>query len=201
MGRRIYEEERFYNLCDRYGLLIWQDFTFACGIYPEEDDFAANVRVEAVENVRRLRHHASLALWCGNNEMEQGLVDWKWNDQDDPAVQRLKAGYDRMYHHLLPDVVAAEDTRPAVLAEFGLLGDIHSPTRTAKTARWHALLGCLARAQTVQRLPGAFPRFMSEFGFQALPPYKTIQTYAAIQDRNMTSYVMEHHQRSGSGNG
>ncbi len=84
-GGGFYEEERFYDLCDRYGLLIWQDFIFACGIYPEDDAFAENVRVEAVENVRRLRHRASLALWCGNNEMEQGWVDWKWNDPDAPG--------------------------------------------------------------------------------------------------------------------
>jgi beta-mannosidase len=108
-GGGFYEEERFYDLCDRYGLLIWQDFVFACGVYPEDDVFAENVRVEAVENVRRLRHRASLALWCGNNEMEQGWVDWKWNDPDNPNVLSLKAGYDRMFHHLLPDVVAAED--------------------------------------------------------------------------------------------
>jgi beta-mannosidase len=68
-GGGFYEGERFYDLCDRYGLLIWQDFIFACGIYPEDEAFAENVRIEAVENVRRLRHRASLALWCGNNEM------------------------------------------------------------------------------------------------------------------------------------
>ncbi|MGB8215243.1 MAG: glycoside hydrolase family 2 protein [Anaerolineales bacterium] len=199
-GGGFYEEERFYNLCDRYGLLIWQDFTFACGIYPEEDDFAANVRVEAVENVRRLRHHASLALWCGNNEMEQGWVDWKWNDQDDPAVQRLKAGYDRMYHHLLPDVVAAEDPdRPywPSSASSGIPFANPNGQQRGDTHYWDVWHG----RKPFSAYREQFPRFMSEFGFQALPPYKTIQTYAAIQDQNMTSYVMEHHQRSGSGNG
>ena len=109
MGRRVLRGDRFYDLCDRYGILIWQDFIFACGIYPEDDAFAENVRIEAVENVRRLRHRASLAFWCGNNEMEQGWVDWKWNDPEDPVVQSLKAGYDRMFHRLLPSIVAAED--------------------------------------------------------------------------------------------
>ena len=71
-GGGLYESESFYDLCDRYGIMVWQDFTFACGIYPEDDEFAENVRAEAFENVRRLRHRASLALWCGNNEMEQG---------------------------------------------------------------------------------------------------------------------------------
>src|SRR5215510_12037250 len=94
-GGGLYESESFYDLCDRYGILIWQDFTFACGVYPEDDEFAENVRVEAMENVRRLRHRASLALWCGNNEMEQGWSNWNWNKPEDAANQRLKAGYDR----------------------------------------------------------------------------------------------------------
>ena len=75
-GGGFYEEERFYDLCDRYGILVWQDFIFSCSIYPlDEPDFVENVRVEAVENIRRLRHRASLALWCGNNEMEWGWAE------------------------------------------------------------------------------------------------------------------------------
>ena len=78
-GGGFYEEERFYDLCDRYGILIWQDFIFSCSVYPLDDpDFLENVRIEVIENVRRLRHRASLALWCGNNEMEWGWVDWGW---------------------------------------------------------------------------------------------------------------------------
>ena len=78
-GGGFFEEERFYDLCDRYGILIWQDFIFSCSIYPLDDpDFLENVRVEVVENIRRLRHRASLALWCGNNEMEWGWESWGW---------------------------------------------------------------------------------------------------------------------------
>jgi beta-mannosidase len=199
-GGGFYEEERFYDLCDRYGMLIWQDFIFACGIYPEDDAFAGNVRVEAVENVRRLRHRASLALWCGNNEMEQGWVDWKWNNPDDPLVQRLKAGYDRMFHHLLPDVVAAEDPdRPywPSSASSGIPFTNPNSQQRGDTHYWDVWHG----RKPFSAYREQFPRFMSEFGFQALPPYKTVQTYAALKDQNMTSYVMEHHQRSGSGNG
>jgi len=196
----FYEEERFYDLCDRFGLLVWQDFVFACGIYPEDDAFAENVRVEAVENVRRLRHRASLALWCGNNEMEQGWVDWKWNDPDQPVVQSLKAGYDRLFHHLLPDVVAAEDPdRPywPSSASSGIPFSNPNGQQRGDTHYWDVWHG--RKPFTAYR--EQFPRFMSEFGFQALPPYKTIQTYAEPNDQNMTSYIMEHHQRSGSGNG
>jgi len=197
-GGGYYPEDRFFDLCDQYGILIWQDFMFACGVYPEDDAFAENVRVEAVENVRRLRHHASLALWCGNNEMEQGWVDWTWNKQD-AAIQRLKAGYDRMFHHLLPGVVAAEDPdRPywPSSASSGIpFADPNGQQRgdTHYWDVWHKRQPFTAYLQQ-------FPRFMSEFGFQSLPPYKTIQTYAAPEQQNITSYIMEHHQRNRSGN-
>jgi beta-mannosidase len=199
-GGGFYEEERFYDLCDRFGILIWQDFIFACGVYPEEDVFAENVRVEAVENVRRLRHRASLALWCGNNEMEQGWVDWKWNQADDPGIQRLKAGYDRIFHHLLPDILATEDPdRPywPSSASSGIPFAAPNGQQRGDTHYWDVWHG----RKPFSAYREQFPRFMSEFGFQALPPYKTIQTYAAPKDENMTSYIMEHHQRSGSGNG
>ena len=199
-GGGLYEGESFYNLCDQYGMMIWQDFTFACGIYPEDDAFAENVRVEAIENVRRLRHRASLALWCGNNQMEQGWVDWHWNKPENSANQRLKIGYDRMYHHLLPDVVASEDPdRPywPSSASSGIPFAEPNGDQRGDMHYWDVWHG----RKPFNAYRSQFPRFMSEFGFQALPPYKTIQTYAAPEDQNMTSYIMEHHQRSGSGNG
>jgi beta-mannosidase len=199
-GGGYYPEDMFYDLCDRYGILVWQDFMFACGIYPADADFFENFRVEAVENVRRLRHHAALALWCGNNEMEQGWCDWGWNKPEDPLNQRLKDGYDRMFHHLLPELLQEEDPDhpywPSSAssntsfegANEQVQGDCHY------WDVWHG-----RKPFTAYRTQ--YPRFMSEFGFQALPPLKTIATYADRADWNMTSYIMEHHQRSGSGNG
>jgi beta-mannosidase len=199
-GGGYYPEDMFYDLCDRYGILLWQDFMFACGIYPADADFFENFRVEAVENVRRLRHHAALALWCGNNEMEQGWCDWGWNKPDDPLNQRLKDGYDRMFHQMLPELLEVEDpdhpywpssasaNTPFEGANNQVQGDCHY------WDVWHG-----RKPFTAYRTQ--YPRFMSEFGFQALPPLKTIATYADPADWNMTSYIMEHHQRSGSGNG
>ena len=155
-GGGFYEEDRFYDLCDRYGILIWQDFIFACGVYPEDEAFAENVRIEAVENVRRLRHRASLALWCGNNEMEQGWVDWKWNDPEDPVVQRLKAGYDRMFHRLLPAIVAAEDPDRPYWPSSASSG-VAFTNPNGQLRGDYALLGCLARAQAFHGLPPAVP--------------------------------------------
>lgn len=196
-GGGFYEDERFYDLCDRYGILVWQDFVFSCSVYPlDEPDFLENVREEVIQNVRRLRHRASLALWCGNNEMEQGWVEWSW---DTPDMRALKAAYDRFFHHTLPAWCAAEDpdhaywpSSPSSDTPFKspngqVQGDAHY------WDVWHG-----RKPFTAYR--NQFPRFMSEFGFQALPPFETIRTFAEEPDRNMTSYIMEQHQKNASGN-
>jgi beta-mannosidase len=196
-GGGFYEEERFYDLCDRYGILVWQDFVFSCSVYPLNDpDFLENVRVEIAENVRRLRHRASLALWCGNNEMEWGWAEWGWTR---PDLEDMKAAYDRFFHHTLVEWCAAGDpdtvywpSSPSSDVPFDdpngqQQGDAHF------WGVWHGRLPFTAyRSQ--------YPRFMSEFGFQALPPLDSIRTYAEEADWNMTSYIMEQHQKNDSGN-
>jgi beta-mannosidase len=197
-GGGFYEEERFYDLCDRYGILVWQDFIFSCSIYPLDDPgFIENVRLEVVENIRRLRHRASLALWCGNNEMEEGWVMWGW---DKPELQDMKRAYDKFFHHTLPAWCMAEDpdrsywpSSPSSGIPFEdpdgqLRGDAHY------WDVWHGRKPFTAYREQ-------YPRFMSEFGFQALPPLDTIRTYADEADWNLTSYIMEQHQKNASGNG
>ncbi len=196
-GGGFYEDERFYDLCDRYGILVWQDFIFSCSIYPLDDPaFLDNVRAEVAQNVARLRHRASLALWCGNNEMEWGWVEWGW---DRPEHAALKAAYDRFFHHTLPQWCAAADpdtpywpSSPSSDAPF----QHPNGQRQGDAHYWDVWHG--RRPFTAYR--DQYPRFMSEFGFQALPPLATIRTYAAEDDWNMTSYIMEQHQKNASGN-
>jgi beta-mannosidase len=196
-GGGFYEEERFYDLCDKYGILVWQEFIFSCSVYPlDHADFLENVRHEAVQNIRRLRHRTCLALWCGNNEMEWGWVDWNWNR---PELQDLKTAYDRFFHHTLPVWVQAEDpdhaywpsspssNTPFVDPNSQQQGDSHY------WDVWHGRKPFSAYRQQ-------YPRFMSEFGFQALPPLSTIRTFADESEWNMTSYIMEQHQKNASGN-
>jgi beta-mannosidase len=196
-GGGFYEEERFYDLCDRYGILVWQEFIFSCSIYPlDAPEFLENVRLEVVENVRRLRHRASLALWCGNNEMEWGWVGWNW---DLPELQDLKAAYDQFFHHALRDWCLAEDPdhpywpsspssdTPFIDPNGQRQGDCHY------WDVWHG-------RKSFSAYRDQYPRFMSEFGFQALPPLATIRTYAEESEWNMTSYIMEQHQKNASGN-
>jgi beta-mannosidase len=196
-GGGFYEEERFYDLCDRYGILVWQEFIFSCSIYPLDlPDFLDNIRLEVVENIRRLHHRACLALWCGNNEMEWGWVDWNWNH---PELQDLKAAYDQFFHHTLPEWCQLEDpdhsywpSSPSSDTPF----ENPNGQRQGDSHYWDVWHG----RQPFTSYRKQYPRFMSEFGFQALPPLATIRTYANEADWNMTSYIMEQHQKNDSGN-
>jgi beta-mannosidase len=196
-GGGFYEDERFYDLCDEMGILVWQDMIFSCSIYPfGSEDFLENVKQEILQNVRRLRHRASLALWCGNNEMEVGWTSWGWMQR----AGSYRDSYDRFFHKILPAWIAELDpdrnywpsspssNKPFEDVNGQSIGDAHY------WDVWHG-----RKPFTAYR--GQYPRFMSEFGFQSLPPFETVKTYASEADLNMTSYIMEHHQRSGSGNG
>ncbi len=226
-GGGLFESDLFYELCDRYGLLVWQDFIFACSVYPLDDEsFVENVRQEVVYNVRRLRHHACLALWCGNNEMEQGW-DWGWGRPEYldaleslaeqmpfmktllahlpgfnplPDWKILKEAYNRFFHATLPEWVARLDPEraywPSSPSSDTPFQDVNGNGRGDAHfwGVWHGRLPFTAYRTE-------FPRFMSEFGFQALPTLETVAAFAEPADWNMTSDIMEYHQRSGSGNG
>ncbi|MBL8134966.1 MAG: glycoside hydrolase family 2 protein [Anaerolineae bacterium] len=194
-GGGIYESDLFYDLCDEYGIAVWQDFMFACGVYPSYDAaFMANVRSEAEDNVRRLRHHACLALWCGNNEIEQGMGGSGWKETISWEV------YGALFDKLLPEVVAALDPhRPywpsSAHSPHGDRED-HMNPKWGDSHLWSVWHG----RQPFEWYHTRTDRFVSEFGFQSFPPPKTIDSFTLPEDRNITSYVMEHHQRSAIGN-
>lgn len=195
-GGGIYEQDWFYDLCDEMGLCVWQDFMFACGTYPGFDaEFRDNVREEARDNVRRLRHHACLALWCGNNELEQGLVDDTWTDS-----AMSWTDYKKLFDTLLPGVVKEFDPDTTYWpssphSPIGNRRNFNDPTcgDAHLWSVWHARMPYEWYRTTEHR-------FVSEFGFQSFPEPRTVATYTRPQDRNVTSYVMERHQRSGIGN-
>ncbi|MGC9346893.1 MAG: beta-mannosidase [Anaerolineae bacterium] len=196
-GGGLYEDDLFYDLCDQYGLLIWQDFIFSCSVYPADEAFLDDVRDEIIYNIRRLRHHPSMALWCGNNEMEWGWVGWGWAERTGPEY---KTYYDQMFHHMLPELCETYDpdtpywpSSPSSGIPFEDPGGV----RAGDTHNWEVWHGG-APFEQYRDHPS---RFVSEFGFQSLPPLDTVRTYAAEADWNMTSYIMEHHQRNASGNG
>ena len=197
-GGGYYETETFYDLCDRYGILVWQDFMFACSVYPLTDpEFLANLEIETREQVRRLRHRACLALWCGNNEMERGWTIWGW---DRPENADLKAAYLRYFSVTLAEWVAAEDAatpywpsspssgRPLEAPIGGNSGDEH------EWIVWHALAPFSAYGHETYR-------FVSEFGFESLPAIATVARFAPDPaDWNLGSPMLDHHQRCPVGN-
>ena len=195
-GGGIYEQDVFYNLCDEMGICIWHDFMFACAVYPTfDDEFLTNVRAEAEDNVRRLRHHASIALWCGNNELEQGLVAEEWTDRT-----MSWADYGKLFDTLLPEVTSALDPQRSYWpssphTSVGDRADFNDPTN-GDAHLWDVWHG----RKPFEWYRTCKHRFNSEFGFQSFPEPKTVYGYTEPEDRNVTTYVMELHQRSGIGN-
>lgn len=197
-GGGIYESDKFYELCDQLGITVWQDFIFACGAYPAfDEEFMINVRVEARQNVKRIRHHASLALWCGNNEIEQGIAADEW---DPEKIKMDWNDYKKLFDELLPDIVAEHDPQTdywpgSPHSPKGDRNDFYNP-RWGDAHIWDVWHG----KKPFEWYRNCEHRFNSEFGFQSFPEPKTVYGYTEKDDRNITSYVMEHHQRSGIGN-
>ena len=194
-GGGYYPDDFFYDICDELGLLVWQDFMFACAVYNLTEEFEANIRAEFVDNVRRLRHHPSLALWCGNNEMEDFVNQGVW-----VANHRQKADYIKMCEYILPQILKQEDPQafywPASPSSGGSFDNPQDPNRgdVHYWAVWHGLLPFTDYRNHLFR-------YVSEFGFQSFPCMETIEAFTAPEDRNVFSYVMEKHQRNASANG
>ena len=195
-GGGIYENDIFYDLCDERGICVWHDFMFACATYPTTDDaFMANVRREAEENVRRVHHHACIALWCGNNELEQGCV------VDVPDREHMSwKDYGKLFDKMLPEIVhrLAPDTDYWPCSPHTPIGDrknFNDPT-CGDAHLWDVWHG----RKPFEWYRTCTHRFNSEFGFQSFPEPATVRTITEPRDRNVTTYIMEHHQRSGIGN-
>lgn len=195
-GGGIYEDDEFYHACDEMGITVWQDFMFACGTYPSFDKaFMANVKAEAEDNVRRLRHHACLALWCGNNEIEQGMGSDNWQE-----VLSWE-NYGKLFDDLLPSVVAELDGQTAYWP-----GSPHSPKGDRNdwinpdwgdTHLWMVWHG----KEPFEWYRTRPDRFCSEFGFQSFPEPQMVDEFTIPEDHDILSPVMQHHQRSPIGNG
>ena len=189
-GGGIYENDDFYDVCDEVGLLVWQDFAFACAAYPEEL-LAAEVEAEAIDNITRLMSHASLALWCGNNENLWGWEDWDWKR---PVGDRTWGG--GFYHQLLPRLTAQLDpTRPYIPGSPCSSGDRHpNDPATGPIHIWDVWNDCDYPYYLTYR-----PRFVSEFGFQAPATYATLSRVITQRPIEVTGVAMGVHQKANDG--
>lgn len=194
-GGGYYLDDYFYDICDELGLLVWQDFMFACSSYELDDVFDVNIREEITQVIRRLRHHACLALWCGNNEIESQTLDNAWL----PSKKQV-SDYTRIFEYIIPEIVKKEDPQafywPSSPSSGGNFDNPWDENR-GDTHYWDVWHG--DKPFTAYR--NYRFRYVSEFGFQSFPCMKTVETFTEPEDRNIFSRVMEMHQRNPAANG
>lgn len=196
-GGGYYPSDAFYDLCDEKGLIVWQDLMYACNVYDVTDAFAENCRQETYDNVRRLRHHASLGLWCGNNEIESAWDHWGDFQKETPY---LRADYIRLFEEDLPKAVQEADGETFYWHSSPSSGgcfDNPDDANRGDTHYWDVWHG--QKPFTDYRK--YFFRFCSEFGFQSFPCAKTVNSFTLEDDRNIFSRVMESHQKNDAANG
>lgn len=195
-GGGIYENDVFYDLCDEKGILVWQDFMFACAMYPGDDTFLENVQQEAIDNVKRLRNHPSVALWCGNNESSEGWHRWGWQaDRSEAEKSEIWENYLKVFDSILPKTVRQYsnvdywESSPKYgrgNPNYEFEGDAHD------WWIWHD-------GYPFEHLETHVPRFMSEFGFQSFPSYEVINYINQNDTLNITSKAFKNHQKHSRG--
>jgi len=177
-GGGQYESDAFYEMCDAKGILIWQDFMFACAMYPGDSGFLASVYQEASQQIARLSKHCCIALYCGNNENNEGWHRWGWQTfMSSSTKDRLWEDYQKVFHQLLPEAVAAFHPTASYWPSSPLYGRGDDRFQTDGDAHdwglWHDEM-------PFEKLEQRIPRFMSEFGFQSFPALSTMQQYTPV---------------------
>lgn len=198
-GGGIYEDDRFYSLCDSMGIMVWQDFMFACSMYPAEGALLDNIRHEAVDNVRRLRNHPSIAVWCGNNECLDAWYGWGWRRRAEAAgeADMMRRQFDDVYFSLLPQTVAEHDPDIAYTPSSPFSRPDGSSQAERGDFHFWSVWGSGAPIELYNKQRS---RFFSEYGFQSFPEIETVRKYAPDSASHfIDSDVMLAHQRAGAG--
>ncbi len=195
-GGGFYPFDAFFDACDELGLMVWEDFMFACAVYNLTEEFEENIKAEFIDNIKRIRHHACLGLWCGNNEMEM-FVDQGGEWVNSPTQ---KSDYVKMYEYIIPKILKEYDPQtfywPASPSSGGAF-DKPNDENYGDAHYWEVWHG----NKPITEYRKFYFRYVSEFGFQSFPGLKTCETFTEPEDRNVFSYVMEKHQRNAAANG
>lgn len=199
-GGGFYADDDFYNLADENGILVWQDFMFACTMYPSNQVFLDNVRQEAIDNIKRIRNHPSLALWCGNNEIAVGWKNWGWQKANNYSVQdslELINGYNKLFKEMLPNLVKQYDGgrfyfHSSPISNWGKAEDF----KYGDNHYWGVYHG----EQPFSAYETHIPRFNSEYGFQSFPSWQTLQQITQDEKPSLTGDVLTQRQKSYKGN-
>lgn len=192
-GGAIYGEDYLYELCDQNGILVWQDFMFACALQPGNEAHLENIRKEAEYNVKRLRNHPSIALWCGNNENYHGWHEWGWDEMYEPDVEEFVWGtYQRIFDEILPSAVSEFAPNTAYWPSSPLAFDgTKADRKSGDEHDWTIWFGQKPFSAYGEDLP----RFVSEYGLQSFPSMHTIEEFTREEDRDWDTEVMRHRQR------
>jgi beta-mannosidase len=197
-GGGVYQANTFYELCDEKGLLIWHDFMYACAMYPNEEKFMETAREEAIEQVQRLRNYACLALWCGNNEINEAWHNWGWQPRYNPdQKESIWNAYKDIFQKMLPNIVREHANNTAYHESSPRFGRYNNKSYTEADNHdwfvWHD-------EKPFEHFEEKIPRFASEYGFQSFPEWTTIESFTRPQDRNLETDVMLAHQKHPKGN-
>ena len=197
-GGAIYEDDIFYDLCAENGILVWQDFMYACSMYPGEPEFLKNIEAETIENVKRLRNNPALAIWCGNNELISGWKEWDWPHKPELNISKNDSvqifhDYLKIFNDIIPGVI--RQYNPQTFYWPSSPGSDPGVPNSLTSGDLHYYLVWYG-SKSIHDYKTAIPRFMSEYGVQSLPSSFTLKKYLAPEDENLFSPVMMHRQKS-----
>jgi beta-mannosidase len=200
-GGGVYTDDEFYNACDANGILVWQDFMFACAMYPGDEKFVENVKQEVIDNVNRLQNHPSIVIWCGNNEIDEGWHNWGWQKQfnySQADSTKIWNDYKKVFHEVIPE------TLDSLLSKEKNLYWPSSPSigwgkKESLTQGDSHYWGVWWGKESFEMYKKKVGRFMSEYGFQGMPNMETLKKVLTKEDFNFTSEAFKNHQKHPTG--
>ncbi|MBK7306183.1 MAG: glycoside hydrolase family 2 protein [Chitinophagaceae bacterium] len=198
-GGGVYESDDFYDLCDSLGIMVWQDFMFAGGMYPGDEAFMNNVREEVKYQIERLRNHPCIVLWCGNNEVEEAWKNWGWQNQFNlhgADSAKVWNDYKRLFQDSLKKWVDEFDGTSPYVSTSPKNGWGHKESFTEGDSHYWGVWWGLEDWEVFENKTG---RFVSEYGMQAMPNWNTIKSFTDSSDRFMQSPVIQSHQKASDG--
>jgi beta-mannosidase len=198
-GGGIYEDDYFYDLCDSLNIYIWQDFMFAGAMYPGDASSLENIKLEAIDNIIRLRKHKCIVLWCGNNEIDEAWHNWGWQKQfkiSKADSTKLWIEYKKIFHEVLPALVKQYDSGRTYIPSSPLYGWGRQQSMTHGDSHYWGMWWGLDSIKIMQR---KIPRFMSEYGMQAMPDFESVKLFLLPDAMDTSSSEMKNHQKHPTG--
>lgn len=198
-GGGTYADEEFYKACDKSGILVWQDFMFACAMYPGDSAFIENVKKEAREQVHRLALHPCIALWCGNNEIDEGWNNWGWQKQFNYSKSdsiKIWNDYLKLFHQVLPGIVKEHAPKTNYIPTSPQIGWGHKESLTQGDSHYWGVWWGNEPFEVYEKKVG---RFMSEYGFQSLPNLNSFKEFISLSQITLNSDAVKNHQKHPTG--